>query len=63
MVDLISGGPSPKSSPVDGTIASEWTPDFVRGIATACPGFEEIAFNSVSRVISFRNSDMVRINV
>lgn len=48
-----------------GTGKGGWTPDFVRGMATACSDdLQEISFNPSSRVISFRcKSDEARINV
>jgi len=42
---------------------SEWSPDFVRGVAAACVGVEEISYNPTSRVISFRTVQGVRVNV
>lgn len=40
-----------------------WTPDFVRGVAIAVGGIEEILFNDQSRLISFQDKDGARLIV
>ena len=50
--------------PNTNALGNGWSPDFVRGVATAIEGVSEIDFNERSRVISFRSApDGVRINV
>lgn len=66
MMELTQQSSDSMSSVLSATNAkgSEWDPEFVRGVAAACEGVEEIAFNPTSRVISFRTiRDDVRINV
>ncbi len=42
---------------------TSWSPDFVRGIATAVEGVSEISFNERSRVISFGTTESVNVRI
>lgn len=42
---------------------SPWTPDFVRGMAIAVGGIEEVSINERSHIISFRDNDDVGFNI
>lgn len=55
---LYSDSPKAESSTKAG-----WSLDFVRGVAEACDGVEEISFNPTSRVVSFRTAEDARVNV
>ena len=45
------------------TSSTSWSPDFVRGLATAVEELTEIAYIPSSRLLSFRTLDGARINV
>jgi hypothetical protein len=55
---------SPHVATFSSTTASAWSLDFIRGIAAAVPGVQEMSLNESSRVISFKNAESdTRINV
>jgi hypothetical protein len=66
MMDLVQSSSTPIRAPnldTGDSKGSGWSPEFIRGAASACLGVEEISFNPTSRVISFQTSQGVRINV
>jgi uncharacterized C2H2 Zn-finger protein len=64
MMELVSSGtPTNDMNLRSSVVQNGWTPDFVRGVAAVVDGMQEISFNEQSRLISFRSTNDVRINV